>query len=240
VFEGDFFGAFGFAGADVGAVTEAFELHSIDHITGADISFGLAVREEAEVADFCGYEEHGGAVWAGGDAGAATDTGGCVEGFIGDGFGYGYGVGFGCGAGVDADVAACLYDAFEGGTVDDEVFDDGEGGGAEGFDPDGIAVFEVAHVELAGGGAGEGAVWFAVNDHAAGAADTFAAVVVEGDGFFFLLEEAFVEDVEHFQEGHVLVGVDMIGFEVPFILRVFLSPDFECQFHCTRILERYL
>ncbi len=189
------------------------------------------------MADFCGYEEHGGSVGAGSNAGAASYAGCCIEGLVGDGFGYGDGIGLGGGAGVDADVAAGLHDAFEGGAVDHEVFDDGKGSGAEGFDPDGIAVLEMAHVELAGGRAGKGAVGFAVDDHATGAADAFAAIVVEGDGVFFLSYEAFVEDVEHFEEGHVLVGIDFVGFEVSFILCVFLSPDFECQFHGAAILS---
>ena len=44
-----------------------------------------------------------------------------------------------------------------------------------------VAVVELAHVELAGGGAALGAVGAAVDHHRARAADALAAVVVEGD-----------------------------------------------------------
>ena len=51
---------------------------------------------------------------------------------------------------------------------------------------DGFTVFERAHVELADGGSSSGAVGDAVDDEAAGAADSFATVVIEGYGFFAL------------------------------------------------------
>jgi hypothetical protein len=60
--------------------------------------------------------------------------------------------------GAHGDEAAGLDDAVEGAAVDGEVLDDRERGGAPGLDGDLVAVLELAHVELAGGGAFCGAV----------------------------------------------------------------------------------
>ena len=120
---------------------------------------------------------------------------------------YGNGVAVGGAAGGNGDEAASGDDAIEGAAVDDEILDDGESFGAPGLEINFVAVFEVAHVKLANGGALESAMGFAVDHHAAHAADAFAAIVIESDGIFTLFDQAFVEDVEHFEEGHVLVDV---------------------------------
>jgi hypothetical protein len=46
-----------------------------------------------------------------------------------------------------------------------------------------------------------------VDDHAAGAADALAAVVVERDRLLVGEDQLLVEDVEHLEEGHVLGDV---------------------------------
>ena len=48
-----------------------------------------------------------------------------------------------------------------------------------------------------------GAVGDAVDHEAAHAADAFAAVVIEGDRLFALVDERLVEHVEHLEERHV-------------------------------------
>ena len=97
---------------------------------------------------------------------------------------------------------------------------------APGLDGDRVAVLEAAHVELAGGGGPARAVGRAVDDHAAGAADAFAAVVVEGDRLLALADEALVDDVEHLQERHVRRDVGrVVGDEPPLALAVLLPPD---------------
>ena len=109
----------------------------------------------------------------------------------------------------DGDVAAGRDDAVEGAAVDHQILDDREGFGAPGLEVELVAVLEVAHVQLADGGAALGAVGDAVDHEAAGAADAFAAIVLEGDGVFAVGDEAFVDDVEHLEERHV--GIDVVG-----------------------------
>jgi hypothetical protein len=72
------------------------------------------------------------------------------------------------------------------------------------LDPNLLAVAEVAHVQLARGRGALGSVCDAVDDETAHAADAFAAIVVESDGILTVLDEAFVDDVKHFEERHVL------------------------------------
>ena len=218
-FELDFFGAGGFAFADVGAVGETFDVHLLDHGESAAVAFHLALRQVAKMGDLGADEESGGGVGAGRDAGAATDAGGGVHGEVGILLVDGDGVAVGGAAGGNGDEAAGGDDAVERAAVHGEILDDGKGLGAPGLEVDLVAVFEVAHVELADGGALEAAVGFAVDHDAAHAADAFAAIVVEGDGIFALLDEALVEDVEHFEEGHVLVDVgDVVADHAAFVL----------------------
>jgi len=70
-----------------------------------------------------------------------------------------------------------------------------------------------------------------VDYHAAGTADTFPAVVVEGDRLFAFRDELFVDHVEHFEERHVLAHiVRCVVFEATFVGRAFLAPDLEEEF----------
>ncbi len=154
-----------------------------------------------------------------------------LEGGVRVGLGDRRGVGLGGRARGHGDVAAGLDDAVEGRAVDHQVLDDRERGGAPGFDVDGVAVAEGAHVELAGRGA-LGAVGVAVDDEAARAADALAAVVVEGHGVLAAQDEFLVEGVEHLQERHVggdavhlVGGHGAVGVGVP------LAPDAQVELH---------
>ena len=71
-----------------------------------------------------------------------------------------------------------------------------------------VAVLEVAHVQLAGGGAADRTVRDAVDHHPARAADAFAAIVLEVDRLLAALGQLFVDDVEHLQERRV--GTDAL------------------------------
>ena len=83
-----------------------------------------------------------------------------------------------------------------------------------------------------------------VNVQRAGAADSFAAVVVEGYGTTALAalidshrvgtfpNQLLVEDVQHFEEGCILFyAFDFIGFEMSLCLGVFLTPYLEFEIH---------
>ena len=72
----------------------------------------------------------------------------------------------------------------------------------------------------------------AVDYHAAGAADAFAAVVVEGDGALALFLEPLVENVEHLEKREVGADVvDFVALEAPFGVALFLPPDLEMEAH---------
>src|SRR5262249_62122062 len=99
-------------------------------------------------------------------------------------------------------------------------------------DGDRVAVLEAAHVELTNGRAAIRSVRNAVDDQAAHAADAFAAIGVEGDRIFALLDQPFVDDVEHLEKGHV--RRDMVGGvidELPARVWSSLAPDSQVEFH---------
>ncbi len=197
----DLLGAFGLAGIGVGAGSETQFVHTADHLLDAFVGFDLSLGEHGEVGDLGTDEEHGAGVLAGGDTGTAADAFGGIHGHIGEALGYRDGIGVGYAAGGDADVTAGLDDFVEGGAVDNEVADDGEGFGTPRFNPNLVAVVEFAHVELTGGHTVVVAVGASVDVETAHAADAFAAVVVEADGVGdVVIDELLIEDVEHFEE----------------------------------------
>ena len=230
----DLLGAFGFAGVGVGAAAETEFVHTAYHLLDALVGFDLSLRKHGEVSYLGADEEHGAGVLAGGNAGSAADAFGGIHSHIGEAFGDGDAVGVGHTASGDADVAAGLDDLVEGRAVDDEVADDGEGFGAPRLDPYLVAVVELAHVELTGGDAVVVAVGTAVDVESAHAADAFAAVVVEADGVgYVVVDELFVEDVEHLEERTLRRYVaDLVGLEATFCLGVLLTPYMKCEVHC--------
>ena len=79
----DFFRADCFTLEVVGAVSEAFGVHLIDHGDGALVFLDLALGKVVEVGGFRGDEEHRRRVLTGGDTGTAADAGSGIEGRIG-------------------------------------------------------------------------------------------------------------------------------------------------------------
>ena len=87
-------------------------------------------------------------------------------------------------------------------------------------------------MKLANSRAAVGAVRDAIDDQTAHAADALAAVRIEGDGVFSLLDQSFVDDVEHFEERHV--GRHLIGRVVDQSTRrgwARLTPDSQLELH---------
>ena len=221
----------GLAGVVVGAVAEAFGIHGADHGSGTLLGLGLALGQEVEMGDLGPDEEHGGAVGAGGGAGTATDAGGGVHGLVGHGLGDEDRGGVGRTAGVLGDEAAGALDAVVGGAVDHKVLVDREGLRAEGLDGDGFPLRKGAHVDLAGR-ATAGSLRDAVDDHAAGAADAFAAVALKGDGILPLGGEAVIDDIEHLKErglGRNVAGINIL--EASLAGTGSLPPDSEMEVH---------
>jgi hypothetical protein len=208
--DADLLRAGGFALVLVGAVAEAFFVHLADHAERAAILLRLALRQNIELAGLGGDEEHGAGVFARGHAGTAADARGGVHRGIGHFFADGQGVRILRRTGAHGDETTGLLDAIKRTTIDDEVFDDGEGLGTEGLDPDGVARAELAHVKLAGRRGLFRAVRHAVDLHGAHAADAFAAVMVEGDRLLAFGNEALVHDVHHFEERGMIRNVRRI------------------------------
>ena len=96
-----------------------------------------------------------------------------------------------------------------------------------------IAVVELAHVQLAGSSGLFGAMRLPVDHDTTSSADAFAAVAFKLDGYFAFGDQVFVNNVEHFQEGHVFG--DVVGLvldETAFGVGTSLAPDFEGDVDC--------
>jgi len=221
-----------FTGAGGGAAAKSFLIHLGDHIGHARLAFGVTLGQEGQMGNFRRHEQQCGAILTGSYAGAAADTGGGGEGAIGLIFFDREGVGVHGVAGIDGNIASGLDDTIKCATVYDQVLDDGKGVGPPGLDNDGITVLEGAHMQLAGGSPLPGAMRPAVYIHGAHPADAFAAIMVEGDGLFALMNKALVKHVEHLQKGHFRgYPADGIGLETAFVFLALLPPDLERKVH---------
>jgi hypothetical protein len=86
-------------------------------------------------------------------------------------------------------------------------------------------------MKLADRRAGPGAMSDTVDHEPAGAADAFAAIVVESDRFFAFRCQRFVQNVEHLQKRHVLGGFDGVLDHFAGLRGAFLAPDMQSEFH---------
>ncbi len=226
----DLLGAGGLAFPFVTAVAESQLIHLLHHGQGPLGPLWLALREQGQLRDLGPDKEHGRAVGAGSDTGAAADALRGVQGLVGGLLGDGDGVGLDGPAGVDRDVAAFGDQGVKGAAIHHQVFDQRKGAGAEGLDDDGVAVFEVPHMELTEGGALLVAVGLAVDHGPAHAADPFPAVMVKGHGLFALAGQPLVDHVEHLKKGHVGGdGAGVAGLKGPGGGFALLSPDLQFQ-----------
>ena len=184
--------ALGSAGTGVGAVTESEFVHLGNHCFSASSGFHLALRKESELAHLGRNEEHSGAVFAGGNAGATTDARSRVHSLGGSDLRDGHSVGILSATAVERYITAGLLNLIEGVTVNDKVFDYRESGRAPRLNGDSFALGEAAHVELASSGTGSGAVRVSVDIERTHTADTFAAVVVESHRLLAFFYERFI------------------------------------------------
>ena len=227
VVHGDTFRASGFALILVGAVAEAEGVHLTHHGEHALVLLRVALRQQIEVRSLGGGEEHGGAVFAAGHASAATDACGCVESGIRRLLAHGHIVGVRRRAGTNIHKAAGGDDLVQSRAIDNEIAQQRESLGAERFNPDRVAILELAHVQLAGRHL-LAAVGHTVDGERAHTADALAAVVVEMDGLLAFVDEFFIHDIEHLEERSFVRDVlCLVGFDAALGLSIFLPPDLE-------------
>ena len=179
------------------------------------------------MADLGTYKQHGAGILTSSHTGTATDARCGIHGHVGFMLRNRNRVGIRHAARGGADVASCLDDLVEGGTVYHKVTYDGEWLGAPRLNPDVVSIMELAHVELAGGDAVVVAMRATVDIESAHAADALATVVVEAHGVGnVVVDELFVQDVKHLKER--AVGRDAfqrIGLEMALGSGVLLTPN---------------
>ena len=223
----DEFWAFGLAGIGVGAAAKAQFVHLADHLVNAVGGLDFALRQQGQMADLGTYKQHGAGILTSSHTGTATDARCGIHGHIGFMFWNRNRVGIRHTARGGADVSSSLDDLVECGTVHHEVTDDRERLGAPRFNPNVIAIMELAHVQLTGGDAVIVTMRATVDIESAHAADALATVVVEAHGMGnVVVDELLVQDVKHLKEG--AVGRDAfqrIGFEMTLGSGVLLTPN---------------
>ena len=128
---------------------------------------GLALRQQAEVGDLGAGEQHAEPFGQAATQAPQPMQAAASNAPSASALGTGIGVRLGRAAGRRGDVAAGLDDPVERAAVDDQVLDHRERRGPPRLDVDRLAVVEVPHVQLAGGGGLLRAVRHAVDHHAA-------------------------------------------------------------------------
>ena len=140
-----------FAGAGVGAVTEAQLVHLCNHCLCAALGLGTTLRQQSQGTHTGCHKQHCGAVLTGSDTCTAANACGGIHAFL-------------ClvvrdkdivcilgRSGTDGDESAGLKNLVECRPVYYQVLDYRESGAAPRFYRNGCAVFEVTHEKLAGG-----------------------------------------------------------------------------------------
>ena len=67
----------------------------------------------------------------------------------------------------------------------------------------GITVFKLAHMQLAGGDQSVWAMCLAVDKHGACATNPLSAIVIKSDRVYPLFHQLFIEHIHHFQKRHI-------------------------------------
>src|SRR5438093_3258594 len=145
------------------------------------------------MADLRSRKQGGSAVGTGGHTGSAADASRGIHGKVGVFFRYGQRIAVRCTAGCSGNVTAARNDAVEGAAVDDQIFHNGECFRSPWFQIQFVAIFKVTHVELANGCPALRAVGDSVDHESARSANTFAAIMIERNGFLTFSDEFLVE-----------------------------------------------
>jgi hypothetical protein len=87
-------------------------------------------------------------------------------------------------------------------------------------------------MQLASSSSSERPVSNSVDHHSARSADSFPAIVIEGDWVFAPLDQAFVDHVEHLEKGHIGGYVISLVLDKPSgTAGILLPPDAQGQIH---------
>jgi len=183
----------------VGARTKVL-IHRVDHCLGTLVALSLTLRQQVEMRNLGTHEQVRRTIRASSHARTATDACGGIHRRISHWLGHGYQVGIRCAARRRGDEPAGLDDAVERRAIHHQVFDDRKRTRPPRLNHDRVVALERTHVQLARGGGALRAVRLAVDHQRAGAADAFAAVVVEHHCLFALRDEALVQHIQHLQE----------------------------------------
>ena len=228
----DLFRADGFTLILVGAISEAFRIHLVNHREDALVLLRLSLGKAIEVIRLGTDEQHGTRILAGCHTGPATDTGGGVERIIGIILRNGDRIRVGSRTRSHPDVPARSDDAVKGASVDNQIFHDRESTCTKGFNPDRISIAEFPHVNLAGRDPLLSAVRDTIDGQGTHSTDPFAAIMIEVDWFSPVVDDPCIHDIEHLQEGGRFWDVfRFVGLDTTRVVFVGLTPDFECEIH---------
>ena len=179
------------------------------------------------MTDLGANKQHCAGVFAGSHTGAATNASCGIHGHVGLMFGDRNGVGIRHTTRGGADVASCLDDFVKCGAIYHEVAYNREWLSTPRLNPDIVAVFELAHVELTSGDAVVITMRTTIDIESAHATDALTTVVVKANGMRdAVVDELLVQDVKHLKER--AVGRDAfqrIGLEMALGAGVLLSPN---------------
>ena len=227
------------AGTGVGTVAESEFVHLRYHSLDPSLGLGTTLGEEGEGADARSDEQHGGTVLTGGHTRSATYASRSIHAFLCLVVRDKDVVGILGGSRTYGDETSGLKDLVESTPVDYNVLDNRKGCTAPRLYRDGSTILEMTHEKLAGGHMVIGTVRTSVNIERASSADTFAAVVVEGDGtaalastldrdrVATLADKLLIENIKHLEEGCIFLNTrNMISLEMSFFPGVLLAPYF--------------
>src|SRR6266545_1802736 len=177
-------------------------------------------------------EKHGRSIWTGRCARATSDAGCRFHCQIGVVLWNRDRVRFRRGACALGNESTGLHNAVQRAAIDYQIFHQRERSYAKRLDCDLRAVAKLSHVKLANRARMIRSMCFTVNRERASAANTFAAIRVERDGFLTAPDQSLIENVEHFEKRRILRNVaHFVIDEFASRLRIWLAPNSQTKVH---------
>src|SRR5690606_31015545 len=114
---------------------------------------------------------------------------------------------------TNSNITARCLNTVERTSVHNQIFDNRKGFRPERLYVNSLPVIEFSHVELAGSSSFFFTVRTTVYCEGATSTNTFSAVVIESYRFISLVHKVFIENIQHFEKGHVFANVIYIIFD---------------------------